>query len=78
MSSCYLLLKNLEIFLEKEKRGKQQKCCNPLKSSKRETGFEPATFALARRYSTTEPLAHIMMCHYLAGLSVAVFREHVS
>ena len=25
---------------------------------KRETGFEPATLALARRYSTTEPLAH--------------------
>ena len=25
----------------------------------RETGFEPATLALARRYSTTEPLAHI-------------------
>ena len=24
----------------------------------RETGFEPATLALARRYSTTEPLAH--------------------
>ena len=23
---------------------------------KRETGFEPATLALARRYSTTEPL----------------------
>ena len=25
---------------------------------KHETGFEPATLALARRYSTTEPLAH--------------------
>ena len=25
---------------------------------KRETGFKPATLALARRYSTTEPLAH--------------------
>ena len=24
-----------------------------------ETGFEPATLALARRYSTTEPLVHI-------------------
>ena len=24
----------------------------------RKTGFEPATLALARRYSTTEPLAH--------------------
>ena len=23
-----------------------------------ETGFEPATLALARRYSTTEPLVH--------------------
>ena len=30
-----------------------------LKKKKRETGFEPATLALARRYSTTEPLAHI-------------------
>ena len=27
-------------------------------NKKRETGFEPATLALARRYSTTEPLAH--------------------
>ena len=27
---------------------------------KRETGFEPATLALARRYSTTEPLAHLL------------------
>ena len=26
--------------------------------NKRETGFEPATFALARRRSTPEPLAH--------------------
>ena len=26
---------------------------------KHETGFEPATLALARRYSTTEPLAHL-------------------
>ena len=25
---------------------------------KHETGFEPATLALARRYSTTEPLVH--------------------
>ena len=25
-----------------------------------ETGFEPATLALARRYSTTEPLVHIL------------------
>ena len=25
----------------------------------RETGFEPATFALARRRSTTEPLPHV-------------------
>ncbi len=30
------------------------------KNKKRETGFEPATLALARRYSTTEPLAHII------------------
>ena len=28
--------------------------------SEHETGFEPATLALARRYSTTEPLAHIL------------------
>ena len=27
-------------------------------SMKHETGFEPATLALARRYSTTEPLVH--------------------
>ena len=27
----------------------------------RETGFEPATLALARRYSTTEPLALICL-----------------
>ena len=27
-----------------------------LESSEHETGFEPATLALARRYSTTEPL----------------------
>ena len=26
---------------------------------KRETGLGPATFALARRHSTTEPLAHL-------------------
>ena len=31
---------------------------NLLLSLERETGFEPATLALARRYSTTEPLAH--------------------
>ena len=28
-------------------------------TKKHETGFEPATLALARRYSTTEPLVHI-------------------
>ncbi len=28
-------------------------------SKEHETGFEPATLALARRYSTTEPLVHI-------------------
>ena len=28
-------------------------------NQKRETGIEPATFSLARRRSTTEPLAHI-------------------
>ena len=27
-------------------------------TKKHETGFEPATLALARRYSTTEPLVH--------------------
>ena len=30
-------------------------------SYKHETGFEPATLALARRYSTTEPLVHILV-----------------
>ena len=30
------------------------------KIKKRETGFEPATFALARRRSTSEPFAHIL------------------
>ena len=34
------------------------------KFKKHETGFEPATLALARRYSTTEPLVHN---HYEAG-----------
>gem|GEM_PF-5268024 len=36
---------------------------NPLKIKgfrKHETGFEPATLALARRYSTTEPLVHLL------------------
>ena len=28
----------------------------------RKTGFEPATLALARRYSTTEPLPHFFWC----------------
>ena len=28
---------------------------------KHETGFEPATLALARRYSTTEPLVHTIL-----------------
>ncbi len=28
---------------------------------KHETGFEPATRAMARRYSTTEPLVHIVL-----------------
>lgn len=31
------------------------------KFKKHETGFEPATLALARRYSTTEPLVHIFV-----------------
>ena len=31
------------------------------KKNKRETGIEPATFSLARRRSTTEPLAHIAL-----------------
>ena len=30
-------------------------------SSKRETGIEPATLSLARRCSTTEPLAHLLL-----------------
>ena len=29
----------------------------------RETGIEPATFSLARRCSTTEPLPHIALAH---------------
>ena len=33
----------------------------PGKKRERETGFEPATFALARRRSTPEPLAHICL-----------------
>ena len=34
-----------------------------------ETGFEPATLALARRYSTTEPLVHLSVDenHYNLG-----------
>ena len=32
----------------------------PGHKKKRETGFEPATFALARRRSTSEPFAHIL------------------
>ena len=42
---------------------KARKCCIiaafPGKIKERETGFEPATFALARRRSTPEPLALI-------------------
>ena len=29
----------------------------------RETGIEPATPSLARRCSTAEPLAHVLVCH---------------
>ena len=32
---------------------------------KHETGFEPATLALARRYSTTEPLVHLLFVLYV-------------
>ena len=32
-----------------------------LQTKKHETGFEPATLALARRYSTTEPLVHFFL-----------------
>ena len=41
-----------------------------------ETGFEPATLALARRYSTTEPLVHI--CKTLSGEAGDGNRTHVS
>ena len=34
---------------------------------KRETGFEPATLALARRYSTTEPLARLIFSRFSTG-----------
>ena len=34
---------------------------NLLKRLERETGFEPATLALARRCSTAEPLPHIKL-----------------
>ena len=34
---------------------------NKRQQKKHETGFEPATLALARRYSTTEPLVHIVL-----------------
>ena len=44
---------------------KARKCCIiaafPGKIKERETGFEPATFALARRRSTPEPLALIVL-----------------
>ena len=41
----------------------------PLHRKKRETGIEPATFALARRRSTTEPLAQIQLlsCQTASG-----------
>ena len=42
-----------------------------------ETGFEPATLALARRYSTTEPLVHIYM-QTLSGKAGDGNRTHVS
>ena len=37
----------------------------PGKKKERETGFEPATFALARRRSTPEPLALIELSAFL-------------
>ena len=33
--------------------------------SEHETGFEPATLALARRYSTTEPLVHTYLQNHI-------------
>ena len=42
------------------------------KNYKHETGFEPATLALARRYSTTEPLAHLLF----AAFSLFSLRTH--
>ena len=37
----------------------KERAADPFKITKmHETGFEPATLALARRYSTTEPLVH--------------------
>ena len=40
------------------KNGNPENRISVRNKKERETGFEPATLALARRYSTTEPLAH--------------------
>ena len=40
-----------------------------------ETGFEPATLALARRYSTTEPLVHTYLQNHILKSSFTVFSE---
>ena len=42
----------------------------PIKIKKRETGIEPATPSLARRCSTTEPLAHVIY-------SVDIYRVNI-
>src|SRR5690349_13544039 len=39
------------------------------REGERETGIEPATFSLARRCSTTEPLPHVHFCVYSSFLS---------
>ena len=40
-----------------------------------ETGFEPATLALARRYSTTEPLVQTA-CSVTASATISILPEH--
>ena len=46
---------------ERKKIGTIELTMIPDLREEHETGFEPATLALARRYSTTEPLVHIYM-----------------
>ena len=45
-------------FLQNKKAEAPRKFKEFQPTKKHETGFEPATLALARRYSTTEPLVH--------------------